>query len=135
MNGRPRRTVGLHIPESGPLDDAAVGESLDRLRTEWPRWFGSRPERAECGSWLLDPQFAEVLPASSNIVRFQRRFTLDQGAQIDDAEVLYFVFRRRDVSLPAGLADLPRETSLQRAIVDHLAAAGHWTVRRGWLAL
>ena len=128
------RTVGLHIPESGPLDDAAVEASLERLRTEWPGWFGSRPERAECASWLLDPQLARMLPPTSNIVRFQRRFTLVDGGSVDDDEPLYFVFRRRGVELPAGLSDLPRETSLQRAIVDHLA--GRWSLARsggaGW---
>jgi GNAT domain-containint protein/N-acyltransferase family protein len=129
------RTVSLHIPETGPFTPEAIDASLDRIRAEWAGWFGQRPERAECESWLLDPHLAEVLPATSNIVRFQQRFTLVDGGYADDQNPLFFVFRRRDVPLPEGLAELPRETSLQRAIVEHLENGGHWTVRKGWLAL
>jgi hypothetical protein len=129
-------TVGLHIPESGPLTPEAVDASLDRVRASWPTWFGTKPEQAECVSWLLDPQLAEFLPPDSNMVRFQRRFTLDDdpGAPADQS-ALYFVFRRRDLPLPAGLAELPRNTGLQRGIIDKLAAGGHWHFRRGWFAL
>jgi hypothetical protein len=129
-------TVGLHIPESGPLTPEAVDASLDRVRSRWSTWFGTRPECAECISWLLDPQLAEFLPPDSNIMRFQRRFTLDgePGAPADQS-ALYFVFRRRDLPLPDGLAELPRNTGLQRGIVDKLAAGGHWHFRHGWFAL
>ncbi|GAA4533479.1 acyltransferase domain-containing protein [Amycolatopsis samaneae] len=128
-------TVSLHIPESGPLAPEAVDASLDRLRREWPGWFGTRPERAECESWLLDPALGELLPESSNIVRFQRRFSLYDGGYVDDQNPLSFVFRRGHVPLPEGLAGLPRETRLQRAIVDRLLEGAHWTVRKGYLDL
>jgi hypothetical protein len=42
----------------------------------------------------------------------------------------------RDATLaarPALLDVLPRETTLQRAIVTHLRANGHWYNRTGWL--
>jgi len=125
-------TVGLHIPESGPLTPEAVDTSLDRVRTGWQSWFGTTPVQAECVSWLLDPQLAEFLSPDSNMISFQRRFTLDEdpGAPADQS-ALYFVFRRRDVPLPAGLAELPRSTGLQRGIIDLLAAGGHWHFRRG----
>jgi hypothetical protein len=129
------RTVSVHIPESGPFTPDAIDASLDRIRADWGRWFGAEPERVECESWLLDPRLAELLPTTSNIVQFQQRFTLYDGGFIDDQGPLYFVFRRRDVPLPDGLADLPRDTGLQRAILDQLAVGGHWTVRKGWLPL
>jgi len=129
-------TVGLHIPESGPLTPEAVDTSLDRLRAGWQCWFGTKPIQAECVSWLLDPQLAEFLPPSSNMMRFQRRFTLDDdpGAPADQS-ALYFVFRRRDVPIPEGLAELPQDTGLQRGIVDLLAAGGHWHFRKGSFSL
>lgn len=128
-------TVGLHIPETGPLRPAEVDASLARIRADWGTWFGERPRRAVCSSWLLDPQLAEWLPASSNIVGFQRRFTLRPGGSVDDQGPLYFVFRRRGLPVPDGLAELPRDTVLQRAVADHLAAGRHWLMRTGELPL
>jgi hypothetical protein len=73
----------------------------------------------------------EYLPEDSNIVRFQRRFELEpyeepEGLDADE-EALRFVFR----TLTTPLDQLPRNTTLQRAIGDHLKAGGHWRWRKG----
>ncbi|MFG1677500.1 acyltransferase domain-containing protein [Micromonospora sp. NPDC049282] len=120
-------TIGLHIPEAGPMTPGAVDASLDAARAFFPRHFpDERHTDFSCGSWLLDPQLREYLPEESNIVRFQRRFTLEPYQEpegIDaDVEVLRFVFR----SLTTPLDRLPRSTVLQRAVVDHLTAGRHW---------
>ncbi|MEV0001837.1 acyltransferase domain-containing protein [Micromonospora sp. NPDC050980] len=125
-------TIGLHVPESGPLTPAAVDASLDAARVFFPRHFPDEHHTEfSCGSWLLDPQLREHLPEDANIVRFQRRFTLEPHAEpegIDaDVEVRRFVFR--DLSTP--LDRLPRDTALRRAVVDHLAAGRHWHWRVG----
>ena len=125
-------TLGLHIPESGPMTPEAIGASLDEARAFFPRHFPAEPYSAfSCGSWLLDPQLLEYLPADSNIARFQQRFTLEpyepQGDPDADVEVLRFTFR----TLTTPLTRLPRRTALQRAIIDHLEAGRHWHWRRG----
>jgi GNAT-like C-terminal domain/N-acyltransferase N-terminal domain len=125
-------TIDLHIPESGPLTPEAIDASLDQGRAFFPRHFpDERYTEFACGSWLLDPQLAEYLPEDSNIVRFQRRFALEPYQEPEgldaDVEVLRFVFR----SLSTPLDQLPRASALQRAIVDHLKAGGHWYWRRG----
>lgn len=122
--------VGLHIPESGPLPPAAVDDALTRLREGWPTWFGVTPTEAVCESWMLDPHLSDMLP-DSNIASFARRFALDEGGRIDDGSPLYFVFRRRGLNVPDDLASLPRDTRLQRTILEHVEDGGHWTVRRG----
>lgn len=124
--------IGLHVPEAGPLTPEEVTTSLDAARAFFPRHFPDERYTAfSCGSWLLDPQLREYLPEDSNIVRFQQRFELEPYEEpegIDaDTEVLRFVFR----SLTTPLDQLPRRTALQRAIVDHLRAGGHWCWRRG----
>jgi hypothetical protein len=46
-----------------------------------------------------------------------------------------FVFHRRydGLNVPTTLLDeLPQQTTLQRAIVAHLRAGGHWHSRTGW---
>ncbi|MFC0096669.1 acyltransferase domain-containing protein [Micromonospora marina] len=124
--------VDLHIPDAGPLTPEAVDASLGRARVFFPRHFpGERYTAFSCGSWLLDPQLREYLPEHSNIVRFQRRFTLEPHQEQDtpdgDVEVLRFVFR----SLSTPLDRLPRRTVLQRAVIDHMRAGRHWQWRRG----
>lgn len=124
--------IGLHIPESGPMTPQAVAASLDQARAFFPRHFpGEHYTEFSCGSWLLDPQLLEYLPADSNIVRFQQRFELEPYGEPDgpaaDTEVLRFVFR----TLTTPLGQLPRRTVLQRAVADHLKAGRHWYWRRG----
>ncbi|MFF5229286.1 acyltransferase domain-containing protein [Dactylosporangium sp. NPDC000521] len=124
--------IDLHVPDSGPLTPAAVDASLDEARAFFPRHF---PDEAytefACGSWLLDPQLLEYLPGDSNIVKFQRRFELEpyEAAEgIDpDVEVRRFVFR----TLTTPLDQLPRTTALQRAVVEHFNAGGHFQWRKG----
>jgi GNAT-like C-terminal domain/N-acyltransferase N-terminal domain len=129
---RGEKTLGLHIPDAGPLTAEAIDASLNEARAFFPRHFPDEHYSAfSCGSWLLDPQLQEYLPEDSNIVRFQQRFELEPYEEPEgldcDVEVLRFVFR----SLTTPLDLLPRRTVLQRAVIDHLQAGRHWQWRRG----
>jgi hypothetical protein len=124
--------LDLHIPEQGPLTPPACNRSLRWARDFFPRHFSAERYRvAICTSWLLDDQLAAYLKPDSNIMRFQRRFSLLPDSSDGDDDVLIFVFRR---AAPA-LEELPQRTSLQRAVVGHLQAGQHWKVRTGWLDL
>ncbi|GAB3209054.1 hypothetical protein SAMN02745673_02034 [Marinactinospora thermotolerans DSM 45154] len=125
-------TLRLHIPQDGPLDPAAVQDSLRRARPFFAEHFDTDVAVATCTSWLLDPTLARYLPADSNILAFQRLFTLidDDGAD-GDGDVFRFVFRHPRVDLDA----VPQRTRLERAVVAHLRGGGHWRVRTGWLRL
>lgn len=125
-------TIGLHIPEAGPLTPQAVSASLAEARAFFPRHFPDQQFTAfTCGSWLLDPQLLEYLPEDSNIIRFQQMFELEPYEEPEgldaDVEVLRFVFR----TLTTPLDRLPRHSVLQRAAVDHLKAGRHWRWHRG----
>lgn len=124
--------LGVHIPESGPMTHEACEESFRRAREFYDRYFPEEGYRyAICSSWLLDPQLAEYLPADSNIVRFQRRFQLVPGGRVGDNDVFQFVFRKINPTID----ELPRRTTLERAIATHLEAGRHWEIRAGWVAL
>ncbi|BCJ30208.1 acyltransferase domain-containing protein [Actinocatenispora sera] len=127
--------LGTHIPETGPMAPADCDASFAAAPGFFAAHFGTRYPVATCTSWLLDDQLADYLPAESNILRFQRRFRLVDDGFADgldgDANVLEFVFRR----IGPDLDRLPRDTTLQRAVVDHLRAGRHWRVRTGWLPL
>jgi GNAT-like C-terminal domain/N-acyltransferase N-terminal domain len=124
--------LGVHIPESGPMTPEGCTASFERARAFYDQYFGEEGYRyAVCSSWLLDPQLAEYLPEDSNIVRFQRRFQLMPGGHDGDKAVFEFVLRK----LEPTLDDIPRRTTLERAIAQHMEAGRHWEVREGWLAL
>lgn len=121
--------VGLHIPEDGPLDPAAVDDSLWSAAKFYEQHFADKPVRAaSCDSWLLDPHLASALP-SSNMSAFARRFTL-AALRPEPSDALYFTFRTRNLE---NVADLPRDTSLQRIVAGHIEADGIWQVGTGWI--
>jgi hypothetical protein len=121
--------VNLHIPESGALTPTAVGESLRVGSTLLRKRFPEERLRVRfCVSWLLDPQLANYLPESSNIVAFQRRFRIGPAKDDDgDASVRKFVFHNS----PLPVAELPQRTALERAIVAHWRAGRRWRVHVG----
>jgi hypothetical protein len=124
--------LGVHIPEAGPLTPEACDASFAEAQRFFPRHFPEHAARiATCTSWLLDEQLAEYLPATSNIVRFQRRFEIVPGAPEDDQEILRFVFDR----VPPSLDVLPQRSALERAVVTHLREGRHWRVPTGWVEL
>ncbi|WP_285725003.1 acyltransferase domain-containing protein [Psychromicrobium xiongbiense] len=122
-----------HIPESGPLSVEAVADSFRQAGTFFAEHFPALPVRfATCTSWLLDPYLADRLGERSNITRFARLFTLWGGLEDTPGDAVYFTFRTRDA---ADLALAPRETSLQRTVLERIEAGGQWQVGRGYLEL
>ena len=122
--------VETHIPEAGPLAADAVDASFAQAQS----FFGAHfPELgtiryATCDSWLLDPQLSDIVPGS-NIARFGARYRLFRTARESDQSALDFVFR----APTTPREQLPRDTRLQRGLLDHLAARGHIDARYGWL--
>lgn len=125
--------LAVHIPRySGPMHADACARSLARAAEFFPTHFPDEsPRYLVCSSWLLDPVLAERLPAYSNIVAFQQLFTLARCEEPADEATLLFVFE--DPTRPLG--DYPRSSSLQRAVLEHLEAGGHWHGGRGWRPL
>jgi hypothetical protein len=124
--------LGVHIPEAGPLSPAACDASFRAAATFFAERFPDRAGTvATCTSWLLDDQLLEYLSPRSNIVQFQRRFELVPGTRDADDSILHFVFGRT----PDALSNIVPRTTLERAILDHLARGRHWRLRTGWLRL
>ncbi len=125
-------TLGIHIPAIGPLSPDACDSSFAMARTFVDAHFPEHDFRVgTCTSWLLDDQLAEYLGSSSNIVQFQRRFHVVDGANEEGRDTLLFVFDR----VPKSLDELPQGTTLERAIVKHLRDGGRWCTRTGWVQL
>lgn len=102
----------VHVPDGAPLTPEACDESLAAVRPFFAEHFPDETYReARCVSWLLDPQLADYLPPDSNILNFQRRFTLVHPGEPADEEILNFV---------------AEGTILHRTVLKHLAQGKHW---------
>jgi hypothetical protein len=128
--------LGVHILAGERLDMEACAESIDRAHAFFARHFPDRPVAwFTCESWLLDPQLADYLDPRTNIIRFQRLFTilpLPDPFEIrsrNDEGLRGYLFAGFD---DTALDRLPQDTRLRRAYVDHLRAGRHWHVRTGW---
>jgi hypothetical protein len=120
--------LSTHIPRTGPLTLTLVDESFAEATDFFARYFPDYPTRDFfCASWMLDPQIAELFP-HSNLATFQRRWTLYGDWQSGNADVLYFVFNRRE---PTNPESLPRGTALQRALAERMAAGLNWSTAKG----
>lgn len=127
--------LSVHIPEfSGPMSPGACDASFTWAREFFPRHFPDEHYSvAICDSWLLDPQLAEYLPETSNIMRFQRRFHLvpPNEEHVYDDGTVKFVFGE----IGADPATLPQRTTLERAVAGHILNGGHWHGGEGWFLL
>jgi len=125
--------LAVHIPESGPLLPELVDESLRAAREFFPRHFPDRPAAiVTCDSWMLDPFLLDRMAPTSNVGSFIRRFTPFGDRTDAHTDALYFVFRTRDLT---RLAELPRATSLQRAVLERLDRGESWQIAWGYLVL
>lgn len=133
--------VNVHIPGNGlPLDPITCDESIARARDFFTRHFPERPAAFICHTWILDDQLADYLPQTSNIIRFQQRFRLiPDPTERADRAMVGLIFKRDPhdwkVLPDQFLAELPQDTTLQRAFVTHLRAGRHWFNRTGWFPL
>lgn len=126
--------LNVHIPGfSGPFRPERCDASFEWARAFFPTHFPEEPYRvAMCHSWLLDPQLASYLPEHSNIIQYQRRFTLvHRDREPMDDVAFEFVFGKR----VSEIDTLPRNTTIQRALIDHVRNGGHWYGGSGWLVL
>ena len=129
VDGEP--VLEVHIPGDGPLEPDACDESFAQAADFFSRHFPEeRYRRAVCHSWLFDEQLNDYLSPDTNILKFQRRFTIDGGSDSADEDIVNSIF-----GYHVDRSDLPQRTSLQRAIGTHLAEGNHWHHRTGRLTL
>lgn len=115
-------TLDMHIPAGGGMTLERCGDSMRRATAFFRQFFPDRPFRTiSCCSWIFNTQFEEIPLPSDNLVRYQRElylFPIRSSGQ----DGLWFIFQTPTFD-PASL---PRESSLQRAVADYLAAGHTW---------
>jgi len=122
-------SVGIHIPYGAALAPHDLDATFARAREVLSAmWRVNQRRLATCQSWLLDAQLTDFLDPASNIVQFQRR-SISSTTGTTTTKSIGFIFQKSGV----GWADLPRDTSLQRGVLDLLERGGHWRARPGWM--
>lgn len=127
---KPDGTVAIHIPTGTDFSAAAVDISLSQVKSFLKQFF---PDYANatltCNSWLLSPALKDLLVEESNILSFQRRFTLtDTNSEAKD--YVSWLFQCLPDADPAGL---PESTSLQRKAKQFILAGGKIGSAAGYL--
>jgi len=122
----------IHIPRGGPMDFEACGRSHIEAFEFFDRHYPERPSRGiTCTSWIMDPQLADYLAPTSNMVRNLAEYYLVPSMGHEHAAVRFVYHIEPDESV--DLAALPRETSLQKAILGHIDKGNHWRNTRGFI--
>lgn len=127
---RPNKTIAMHIPTGAKFSPEDVDSSLTKatefLREFFPEYVGVP---FTCNSWLLSPSLEPLLPDSSNIINFQRRFCRTD-INLEPMDYVSWLFQRLPDVDPK---DLPENTSLQSAVKKFVLNGGRIGNAAGYL--
>ena len=122
------REVSLHIPSDADMSPASVDASFQAFRAflaeYYPDW---QDTEWICDSWMMSPALEHLLPETSNVLAFNRRFETVHVNE-DSLGVLDWVFPPCKEVSPT----LPENTSLQRKMKAWLLSGNKvgWTKAR-----
>lgn len=95
-------------------------QSMRQAMDFFARYFPAQsPAAFACNSWILNPQLAHIYRDDSNMVLWQRELYL-YPIPSGDRSGLRFIFGKDDIDVSTA----PRDTSLRRALLNHLQAGG-----------
>lgn len=114
-----------HVPQGQPLDHDACWESYKRAFPFFEKHFGFKAKAVHLSTWMLDPELTKLLPPTSNIVKWANDVTL--FPDIIPSTLGSFIFG--NINFDPKTA--PRDTSLRRAILDHIEKGGKFVNRAG----
>ena len=120
---REHDVLQMHIPGGGGMTPERCEDTLRGAVEFFSRHFPYRPFAGiACRSWIFNTQLQQILPPTANLVRFQRELYLFPTPS-SGRDGLYFIFCRDGIE---DWSAAPRDTSLQRAVADFLAAGNTW---------
>lgn len=117
--------LNTHIPRGPKI---TLDDWKDSIRRGFAFFEAFRPASASpaacvCRSWMFDARLQDLLPDSSGMVALQKRLTLFPYCASGGRAGLTFIFGDQNIDLDKA----PRDTSLRRALIDHLKAGGVFT--------
>jgi len=87
------KMLDVHIQQDGPFTDELCGESFEIAKTFYRKYFPEYDFKGFiCHSWLLSPGLLQILPETSNIIKFGRRFTVIHYQKENDGQAIERIF-------------------------------------------
>ncbi len=114
------KAINVHIPRSLTHLTPQICDEAFAMAYEY---FGDQVEEGcpfICHSWMLYPKNKQILPDSTNVYRFMSRFDIFDFGECPDHDDLWRIFDT-DEKNPDNL---PTDTRMRRAFVDHLKNGG-----------
>ncbi len=120
------KVLNLHIPAVGPLDIDQCVASLKAICDFAAKFAPDYDYKAfVCYSWLLDPQFRDMLPPDANIIRFQQLGYLTIWPDHDQTgEVIWRLWTRKADNIPYD--KLPRYNRMSSNAAQFLVNGGRF---------
>ena len=114
------KTINLHIPASGALKAADCMDSIRRMCRFSEEFHPDYDFKAVvCYSWILDPQFQEFLPETSNILQFRKLgHQLVCPGRDETREVIWRIWGVPGLNMPVD--KLPVRTSMEKGVAEFL---------------
>ena len=117
-------TLDMHIPAGGGMTPERCVDSMRRAVPFFRQYFPDKAfQSITCSSWIFGPQLEAILPPTANLVQYMRELYLFPVPTYGDGG-LWFIFFRHDFDPRT----VPRETTVQRAVADYVAAGKTWRV-------
>ncbi|MBQ3093886.1 MAG: DUF5596 domain-containing protein [Clostridia bacterium] len=118
------RVINVHIPRTGTrLDEVACEEAYRRAASFFAEELGDEIAFV-CNSWLLYPAITEILPETSNIVRFMKRYDVFMSGVNKHKPDLWRLFDTEEQHPDR----LPADTTARRLFIKHIKEGG----KLGW---
>ena len=119
--GQGDAVLSVHIPVEGELSVVACRESYERAKEIFSRFFPSLDIKGfVCYSWMMSPELREYMKPGARVLGFASQY-IRFPIHTEGEDVLNFVFYLRFKTY----ADLPEDTSLQRALKKLYLSGGY----------
>lgn len=87
------KLLDVHIQQDGPFTDELCGQSIEMAKEFYHKYFPEWDFKGFiCHSWLLSPGLSQVLPETSNIIKFGKRFTVIENQVTNDGQAIERIF-------------------------------------------
>lgn len=124
------KVINVHIPRSGePLTEEACREAYLMGKEFFKDEIEGELCPFVCSSWLLDPQFENFLPKTTNTYRFYKSFDIYEFRIDKDRRNLWRLFD----TMEQNPDRLPADSSMRRTFIAHLKRGGKLGAGKGVL--
>ena len=116
--------LSVHIPRNGePLEEKLCNRAYKEAKAFFCKLLGIEDIGFMCISWLLYEKNRELLPPTSNIIKFMNRYDIVETIPCPDvaSTPLPFIFLKKRET---PVSELPRDTSLRRAYAEFMENGG-----------